>query len=368
MASTSWNAGIFKEDEKCINVLGVLADRVVDALSSIHAEACKTGTPMQSFVAGLKCLPLMNFSMLTEDVDKCEQQMYNFSDAYRYLVISYIREMFKDDFPHTITMSIPPIRDFIRLVYEALAEHPEPPQFHWTSSADVQKSITAACVRKALQEIVKSGMSDDPYEDYNPLTGPCTSVSRAPTIVSTPVGRGGLLTRENLESMAQANPRSREPPTSNQRKSSKGENLPSERGTKDKSGGRGRNSNERGNNNEREKNKRDATDESGHRNSTKCGEKDERGDWSSSNTRRGANDERSDWGSSSTKRGKKDERGNWGSSTGRGKHDSNASEHGQTTKVDDDNAMKKTSIPMPPTVVVAPSVISVDLPSVSSRH
>ena len=109
--------GIFN-DEKCILVLEMLSTLIDRVLFGVQQVAnMKPNTYQTRFVAGLMVLNNCDRQFLHQEEDRCGKILLNVTNYYRYIVGCFLENIYKDMVSSTVTVQIPPLTEFLRLVY-----------------------------------------------------------------------------------------------------------------------------------------------------------------------------------------------------------------------------------------------------------
>ena len=164
-------------------------------------------------------------AILNYEEERAERLCFNITDCYRYLVQRYLKDLYKDSFPHSVYVQIPPFRDFLHYVYMAVACQTEVMNAQYFRLwGNHKKVLIADCLRAALRQVIQIGCSDSQYPGANngitsPSFTPGASASQVPTpAIPTPMAprsSSGLtfaaLTKHNNAAAAKSQPPSSAP-------------------------------------------------------------------------------------------------------------------------------------------------------------
>jgi len=168
--------GIFA-DEKALQFLELLQALSDQCLQELHQVAMDKAFPKGrqpgmfvpsemsanspyglAFHAGLQTI--RNYwspSVIQQEVDRLKSKCPYIEDLYKYTVVRYLQEVYRYERPQTISVTVPPLADFIHRFYIQIANNPLTKNLkYFTTFGLEKKTMMMDSVRGALFQILEN--------------------------------------------------------------------------------------------------------------------------------------------------------------------------------------------------------------------
>ncbi len=163
------HVGIFT-DEKVLQLaklMELLSDQCLQELHQVAAQ--KSGLRLmpselqpsseygRAFLTGLKGINHWPTDVLQSEVERTRTKWPFVEDLFKYTVIRYLQEVYKHEQPRTISLTLPPLREFIHRYYIEVANNPLTRNLKYFSTFGLEKkNLVIDSVRAALFRVLES--------------------------------------------------------------------------------------------------------------------------------------------------------------------------------------------------------------------
>jgi hypothetical protein len=165
--------GIFADEKvlQFLELLQSLGDQCLQELHQVAIDKAYGGKPAHlllpselnpssaygmAFHTGLQTIRNWGTEVLQQEVERMRKQCPYIDDLYRYTVARYLQEIYRHERPQTISIDVPPLRDFLHQFYIQLGSNPLTKNLKYFTTFGVEKkSLMMDAIRLALFRLLE---------------------------------------------------------------------------------------------------------------------------------------------------------------------------------------------------------------------
>jgi hypothetical protein len=190
--------GIFT-DEKVLQFMQLLENLSDQCFQELHQIAAQKANlklmPSElqpssaygiAFQTGLQAIQNWNSTVIQQEVDRLKQRWPYVEDMFKYTIVRYLQEVYSREKPQTISINVPPLRDFVHKFYIQVANNPLTRNLKYFSTFGMEKkSMIIDAMRSALFSIMEHQIDYQTTLQFNGNMVPVTET--AAPLLSTPL-------------------------------------------------------------------------------------------------------------------------------------------------------------------------------------
>lgn len=162
--------GIFADERvlQLLTILQQLSDQCFGKLHEVVNEDHPSSTEYaQRFRRGLDSIEFWKQDVKFEETKQALEQYPELSSLYKYTIVRYLKELFKNERTDRIPVNIPPIQDFIHAYYVALSKTSYMQKLEFLNVYGLERThMHMEALRQILMEFTRHSVYKTPTSSY----------------------------------------------------------------------------------------------------------------------------------------------------------------------------------------------------------